>query len=183
MRVHTYMRWANDIGSFVGNDTITASNAGNAFTLSQLPNATEFTNLYDRYKIVRVYYRYVLSRSPDFATTTANRGLYPRVTFTPDYDGTFPATVQEFRQYPACREFHFSDDRPHTRWYSMCPAIQSTAFNTTLTSCFMPKWMQWVDTVYPDAPHFGLSTRVDQLFAGMTVTIQAKFLVQCAGVR
>lgn len=184
-KVYAFRRWANpNILSMTGADGTGATSGFTIrFQLSQIAANTEFTGLFDQYKITGVRYRFVLSRSPEWVTTVGNRGLYPFIIWAHDYDGGSGQTdVTALRQYANCKEWQMTENQPRTRWYFIKPSILNTVFQG-VTSAYSPKWNEWIDVSYPDVQHFGIDGTYSNLYLGTTLAVEAIFYVKFRGAR
>lgn len=97
-KVHNFKRTYN-AGTFVtstAGDTLEAFN----FSLNDIPGYTEFTALYDFYKINAVKFHFIPFQTESVSTTTVNNaGSYP-IFHCVDYsDGTPPASLNEILEY------------------------------------------------------------------------------------
>lgn len=122
------------------------------FNLGALPNSTEFTTLFDVYRIDKVDITFVL----DLATV-ASTVSYPRIVFAPDWNDSTPPTFEnDVLSYQQAKSYQFSDvNRELT--ISMVPAVARTVFATAVTSGYgWGKEKLWLDSAYPTLPHFGL---------------------------
>ncbi len=178
----TTQRWLQFI-VFNGNDTIPNGGVGQFFKLSDLPNSSEFTALFDQYMIAGVKYRFVSRINPDFNSTSSVKGVYPVIKWVHDHDdANAPSAREDLQQYPGCREFNFSSDKNCTRWMYLKPAIANEVFGTTLTTAYQPKWRQWCDNAYPGIQHYGLKMFVDSCYAGQTIYLECKYVLKLKGV-
>lgn len=128
--------------------------AGYGFQLNYVPNYTEFTSLFDMYRINKVVYKFV-SRTTSSALSANECGeLYSVV----DYDDiSAPLTVAEMLERDTVKRSKITNT--HTR--ILTPAVAAVAYRTGITNAYMPKWKQWIDAAYVDVPHFGLKVCYD----------------------
>lgn len=182
----TIQRWVSfQLGT--GSDAVTSFSNGNLFKLSDLPNHTEFTSLFDQYMIAGIKYRFLIRTDPNSTgaaiVTAANRGVYPVLMWVHDHDdSSAPANKAELQQYSQCREMVFSGERPHTRWFYLKPAIANEVFGTGITVAYQPKWRQYLDNAYPGIAHYGLRWNIDNFFAGQQLFLECKYVLKLKGV-
>lgn len=153
--------------------TDTQSFGAMSFNLQQLPNYTEFTSLFDVYRIVAIKVKFV----PDFAygslnpiTTNVLYGCFH--TAIDRNDDTPVGSLDEILQYDT---------------YKQCrlPQISSRYFKpmTTITDASFKK--KWYDTQDSTEPYYGLKYAVDGISAsGVTLHLvpYVTFYFQCKNV-
>lgn len=127
-----------------------------AFTLNQLPNFTEFTNLYDQYKItgVKIKLTPALSEginSPLF-NTTSSLGFSP-VNSVVDYDD-FTALTSESQamEYGSLKQT--APFKSHVRYIK--PKCLQQIYISSIDNANRPISNQWISTADPDVPHLGI---------------------------
>jgi hypothetical protein len=123
------------------------------YILSSLPGATEFTSLYDHYKIDKVEVTFVLDMADGALNTTT---LYPRLIIAPDWnDSSAPIVEDDVLQYQQAAVFQFSGvNREFT--FTVKPKVANTVFRTAVTSAYQIAPASWLDTAYSDVPHYGI---------------------------
>lgn len=142
------------------------------------------TSLFDNFRLVKVMYRWVITRDTDWASTTANRGFPVRIMWCHDFNDAVPMSSTEMIQRSGVREVYINgDDKPVTRWYTLSPASLTVGFETTLLSAYMPKWRQWIDTVSSSTPHYGIKWWASNLYAGINLRLEAKEVYEFKGVQ
>lgn len=181
----TTKRWAS-YTAMNGSDVVPQQAAGMFFKLNDLANSTEFTNLFDQYMIAGIQYRWCLKLSPDFVTTSTNRGLYTYLKWVHDHDDVTINTTtiaNDIVQYPKMQEFIFSPDRPNTKWYFLKPAVANSVYGTLVTTAYAPSWRVWCDSAYPGIQHYGIKAVADQLYAGQQLFLECRFILKLRGVQ
>lgn len=173
-----YLYWASANDGVLGNPI-------DGYALQKLPNSSEFTNLYDMYKIkgVKVIFEYLHNDSS--ADGLTNFGL-PTLCTVNDYDdGTIPANTGEMMQYQSFRMRRM--DKPIKLY--MRPAISCEAYKSALTTGYTSRWGQWIDIGNPDLPHYGFKWAVLSANASHSdrtigvVRILFKYYLSFKGVR
>lgn len=122
-----------------------------AFQFNQLPNFSEFTSLYDSYRINKIVIRYV----PNI--NSANSGSTPMSQFHTvlDYNDATPLTLLntafEYQNWKMTR-----GATVHARTWT--PSILDGVGNSggVSPSFVKPAYKQWIATSSTDIPHFGL---------------------------
>lgn len=180
------VRWSNRDTTNLCHFTITGSASGapapltTTFNLGDVAGSGDFQNTFDNYVIKKVLYRWVLRRDPSVGSTPSS---YPRILWVHDFnDQVAPASFAQLRQYANCREITLNDDKFQSRWYSLNPATLPLTYVTSVSSATGPKWRQWFDTSVATVPHYGLKYAVDQLYTGVTILLEAKYVMSFKGV-
>lgn len=145
------------------------------FKLSNLPNYTEFTNLFDRYRINKVSLTFVPNWDSNDANASAgvlavNPSIYSMIDYTED--GT-PLALNEFYENPKCKITR--GGKIHKRYFT--PAVLGSNFETVTTTAYTPKWKQWLTTDDPATPHYALKVACDKLNAGTAQNYYVKVFV------
>ena len=138
--------------SFTGNN----SNGALSFFLSDMPEYSKFTDIFDQYKIRTVMVRFRLIYDPTTAPL-ANQGVYPDIFATADHDDNIGLTAQS--QYTAYSKCKTGVLKPYTWFnYKLHPSVAEQVYlNTTLTGYAAGKpGGKFIDSVYVTVPHYGL---------------------------
>lgn len=129
----------------------TNSFTGLNFRLSQLPNITDFTNLYDQYKICGVKVEVI----PQYDNAQVNATPVAIVTqnfHVTDYDdSTTPPNMDALMQHQDVKRV------PSTRIIKkfIKPCFATQIFNTGITSTYGAR-RGWIDCATPDTEHYGM---------------------------
>lgn len=170
--VHRFCRWATNgtddsaQGSWTQSVEGVTESINPVFKLNYLPNYTEFTNLYDQYKITTVVCHVQLVSNPDAgnilnSATAGNNSSnwYPKLWYVRDYDDSSSLTLDDMRQYAKAKMVVL---RPNKTYRIACkPAILMQAYDTAISTAYIPKWNQWVDAASSGVPYYGLKFFVD----------------------
>jgi len=182
------LRWSSADGTnnchvqHTGSDTVPTSDSATVFQLQHVNGFGEITSLFDNYRINRVLYRWVITRNPDLATGAANKGVYPRIVWTHDFNDQIPISRNLIYQRSNMKEFMASDNKLASRWYSIKPSTLVQIYETSTSTSYGPKWRQWMDTSDNNCPHYGIKYSYDNLYAGVNLRLEAKILMECKGV-
>lgn len=128
-----------------------------SFAISDLPNSTEFTNLYDHYKLGMVEMIFELVTS-SFTASPVESNALPTILITPDYDNaTAPGSISVIQQYGQCERFTFSASKP-TFSRRIVPRFPTAVVATTGgvivgAGVATPGFL---DCSYSSVPHYGL---------------------------
>lgn len=163
--VHYYKR--SYITAFNTYDWPAMMTYGWDFFLSQLPNYTEFTNLYDQYKISRIKCKFSYTANSQNVTTSAAITALPMFLSCIDLnDSTALTTNADFTQYRSFKMRRF--DKPVSVYFK--PQFATAAYSGAFTS-YAAK-TGWLDCASPGVKHYGLKFGIDPMFynAGANVT-------------
>lgn len=121
------------------------------FRLSQVPNVTDFTNLYDQYKICGVKLE-VIPQFDNAQVATPATNIVTQNFHVTDYDdSTTPPNMDALMQHQDVKRV------PSTRIIKkyIKPCFASQIFNTGITSTYGAR-RGWIDCATPDTEHYGM---------------------------
>lgn len=127
------------------------------FRISDLPNSSEFTSLYDHYKLamVEIVFELVANTASLFPTETFAQ---PTVLITPDYDNaTAPATQSVMEQYGQAERITMSTTRASFS-RRIVPRVSIGTLSVdggALAGAVVAK-PEFIDCTYNTVPHYGL---------------------------
>lgn len=129
-------------------------------TFDQIINYTEFSSLFDLYRINSVVFRIQLVIDPG-AQTAAN-ARYPILYYYRDYtDSSVPSSLNEFQENQKTQR------RTLTPWKPVIikikPNVLNVMYNTSITSTYKPLFKQWLDMAKTNTQHFGIKYAIDDL--------------------
>lgn len=124
---------------------LTIPTASNSYTLGQLPNYSEFTSLYDSYKICGIKHKFILDvTSNELGSTTS----FPTLITVNDYNsGTALASEDVALQYASFKAARL--DKPVKRYFRPCQVTEPSTLSQTVKS-------RWNQTNKADVIHRGL---------------------------
>lgn len=187
-RIYSFKR-SCELDNFPINVGITPAVGSYYFSLSQLPQSSEFTALFDEYRIMAVRITFYPPTNTAWSVTGATSEPQPIGEFYTaiDYDSIpTPTGTNDLLQYQTCKRTWFN--RPHTRYFkpraSQYGLVDGAASNTGYTSL---SHKTWLDMATPTARYYGLlviwansnSSTVRQQLIRVTAT----YYIQCRLVR
>lgn len=183
-------RWSNLDSTFNchvqvnGNDTLPSTDGSTQFAMSNVAGSGELLNLFDNFRIIKVLYRWVITRDPSeySGATTLAKGLFPRVTWCHDFNSSATLNRTAMLQRANMREFYFTASAQKTRWYTLNPAFLMQGYEGVTTAAYSPKWRQWLDTQDQASPHYGILYNISENYAGNSVRLEAKLVMEFKGV-
>lgn len=146
---------------------------GQNYVLSQLPNYTELTALFDQYKMTHVKVRFQLVTDPSgVAPATA---FVPRIWTVVDKNtDAAPASVNELREYGnvSCRSLVpykpvTVNIKPHT------------STETATSQAALMRRSPWINTSSATVYHYGLRYAIDNLPTNYKVEIEVTAWLSC----
>lgn len=153
---------------------------GYSFRLDQLPNYTEFTNLFDQYRINKIVMKFVPNHnSSDVGVTAMN---IPNFHTLLDYnDATAPASLNSMYEYANWRMSRGTS--LHTRVFR--PATIDYVNATAGANAGNPSWKQWLSTASPSIEHYGLKCGIEisQATYDITWTPYISVYLSCKSVK
>jgi len=161
--IHSFKRMVS-LGTYTATATsVTDTPVAKAFSfqLTDLPNVTEYSSLFDQYKISGVQLRIV----PKVAMTTQGSSTgtiqtvgYGQVVTAIDFDDAAnPTAKDELLQYQNAKVTQAS--RLHTRFIK--PRILDTVWVNSISSGYQSVRPGWVDLANTNMPHYGIKLWVD----------------------
>lgn len=150
------------------------------FTLNNLPNATEFTSLFDEYKIMNCKVHFMPRGNSSEVGTNNNTGkLFTLV----DYDDdTAPASIDEMLQFPNCKTV--SSNRNHIR--SLVPKHASLVYQSGIPPTVTPGYAArsgWLDCNNSSVPHYAVKYGLQATAGANIFDIKIDYVVAFKGVR
>lgn len=165
-----------------GSDAAPDQTGTTTFQLADTAAASELTALFDNYKITKVLYRWVVTRNPDWNSTTANRGWSIRVAWAHDFNDQIVISQAQLFQRAGLKEVYLNSDRLQSKWFSIRPAVLVQQYESAVSTSYGPKWSQWIDTAETATPHYGIKYAYQNLYAGTNLRLEAKVYMECKGI-
>lgn len=131
------------------------SNISVVFSLANVPNSSEFTRLYDMYKILGVKYELIpLWNSSNVIQGTTLPALQSSIHSVIDYADSNPlTTLDDYVQYQNYKVTRGS--KPHKRYF--VPAVQQVVQqNAGVNVAMLPRKKQWINTDNSGVEHLCL---------------------------
>lgn len=158
------------------------------FAVQSLLNAaldsSDFTALFDRYKIVGVKYKFLFqANTASVNTQGVPQAPLPLITYAFDADdNNTPAnrTVVATKQY--AKERILNGNSTFSVFYK--PRITKTVFNGVVSSAYTSEKACWIDCANPSVPHYGMKLWInnwlsDTAQSNMKLTIQPTYYLAC----
>lgn len=152
-----------------------------AYTLqfSNLPNNSDFTNLFDMYRINKIVVKWVPNHdASEIGSTKGIPDFHSVLDFT---DGNAPTSLNEMYEYQSWRMTRGT--RIHTR--SFIPSVLIDALEITPNQASAPKFKQWISTAQTDVAFLGVKYAVGATTASADVsfTPYVTYYYSCKSVK
>lgn len=129
--------------------------AGTSIYTDPVPNATEFTNLYDQWRLKDIIFRFDCT-----VNTYANSGVThvpPMISYVADYDDPNDTTATDILQYPQMAIHSFTKGGYQPLILKMQPRVLDTVATSGFLLAFGPSAENpWIRTAEFSSPHYGL---------------------------
>ncbi|AUM61873.1 capsid [uncultured virus] len=175
-KLYLFKRYVGTLGSLVINN-INPTFAGYNFSLNDVPNYTEFTDLYDSYKIncIKVYFIPQMTSNVSLGTVN-NAWASARFFSAIDYnDATAPTSIDDLRQYQSCKMTSIM--RQHKRVIFKPKILDTSSYTLS----------PWMATSSPSTNYYGLKVGVEPMSSTssttMTFNIEAVFYMSFKQVK
>lgn len=151
------------------------------FSLSDLPNLSEFSNLFDYYKLSGVKLRFTTLL--DSNSQTGLNSYFPKMYYAYDYDDSVaPNNSDDLRQRAGCKIRWLLPNRSHGIFIR--PKYLNQIYNGVSTGYQLGK-QGWLDMSDSGAPHYGLKYVIENLNndLGQQVQVEATYYFSMRGTR
>jgi len=185
--IYNFTRYASaTVGStnvFTLSSILSQSSFNFSFSLSSVRNATDFTNLFDNYRIDKVDLYFRLVNNPDAQTsTTIPSSYFPTLWYVKDVDDTTSMTVADMQEKQGVKRVIMN---PQTLVkISVIPKFQKMVYQTLTNTGYGPA-SGWLDCIDTNVPHYALKTvfNVPAVGVDWNVEVQAKYHMSFKGAQ
>jgi hypothetical protein len=185
---HAFSRYQE---AFDISTTATSEGFTYSFALIDVINYTEFTAMFDQYKIHKVVFKIQMVSNPDAflevngAVNSQNQtNWYPKIWYIRDYDAGGAETLSSIKERVGAKFFIMRPNKEVSITLKPCVAVQT--YKTLTAAGYGPKRM-WVDCANADVPHYGLQLVTDCLgnnpVNSFKFRVDVKFYLGFKGVR
>lgn len=167
--VHKFSRTIEEVYD-VTTDGVNPSLSGFFFSLDQVPDYTDFTNLFDLYRIAKIEVEWLPEYTELTDAALISNAVNVRFNSTIDLsNSTAPSTVNEILQFEQLKSTSIT--RNHKR--SWMP----TFLMGGLTPCRC-----WLPTTAANEPHLGIKVALTPTGVAMVFRSRVKLFIECANV-
>jgi len=165
-RVYKFTRWAQ-YGNIATSTTL-FTNFSWKFALNDLPNASEFTTLYDQYRIVHVVLHFICNMTQGIPSAANLGAMY----VVKDFDDANLLSVNtDYLQYANCRVYN---PLCRTRKVSIRPRIAVASYGGGAFTSYANQPSTFLDVASPSVEHYGIKVG----FSATTVVISYQVVAQ-----
>lgn len=137
-------------------------------SLQQVTQVSDFTNLYDRYKITGVKMTFLYQVS-DAGTT--GLGVLPTILYATDYDDAVAPTYGAIRAKQSAKQRILTANRPFSIFYRpKINLVAQEANNTTFNPSVVTSG--YINSSFPSVDHHGLKFSLNNLYSGANTAAQ-----------
>jgi len=141
------------------------------FSLNSIYSYSEFTTLFDKYKLTKAIVYIQMITNPD-ADAITNRPIasqadynrcnfYPKMWYIADHDDSATTTIAAIKERVGVKCCVM---RPNmVKKIAVSPACAVQLYRTATTTGYGPKYGQYIDMAATDVPHYGLKCVFDPL--------------------
>lgn len=160
---YSFVRYGATTVTYNVVDDATSVRQGWTFLLSNVSQYTEFTTLFDQYKINCIVLKATWHQSAESPGVSVNYPT-PIMHYVVDYtDATAPLTVAELAQYQNYKQINLS--RAGSWSVKIYPRVQKMVYTSAVATGYAPG-KSWINTTDYGVPHYGFKFLVDGTAAG-----------------
>lgn len=145
------------------------------FSLSQILNSSDITNICDRYKLKKTKIRIYFNSNQN---SIQSQNSLPQITYMTDEDDASIPTSALVREKMGAKIKYFNS-RNYVE-ITLYPRPVAEVFNTGITSAYSPGRSMWLDCAYPNIEHYGIKGVIQNvnLNASPSFSVGFKFDVE-----
>lgn len=175
--VHTFRRNAT-AATVTGNVAYAPYQSSTNIALTQVVNSTDFTNLFDQFRINYVVIKFWLRIDP--SAQAAGSASFPKLYWVRDKNSTTVLSQNEMRERADCKIVVMNPNRPVVMKFK--PNLLTQQLYTAVgTSSYTPAYNQWIDAKTSAATfYYGALWNIDDLTnTNYKVDIESTYYFQC----
>lgn len=164
------------------------------FKFTDIINNTEFSSLFDQFKITKVVMKFQMINNPDAIASELPGGntfnkvnWYPKLWYIRDTDGGSSETLSSIKERQGAKYMVMRPNKVHNIVVRPCVAVQT--YKTLTTTGYGPKRMFLDMAGGTTVPHYGVKTVLDTLGIDpndtypFKIRYEAKYYFTCKDVR
>lgn len=149
------------------------------FKLSSVVDSSDFTNLYDKYKILGVKVRIMWQCNQASVSGTS---VLPVISYSVDHDdNTVPSSLYAITT-KATSKVKVLGQNNYVDIY-IRPRVAGQLYNTALLSGYSTVKAPWINSTYNDVPHYGLKFWINNMYMATGINnqieIQPTYYLAC----
>jgi hypothetical protein len=152
-KINEQIVWARCTLDLAANlSAVAETQIGIYFALSQMPNYTSWTSIFDQYCIPVAVLQI---RASENVSTVAQGGPMPRIYSVLDHDDANVITVAQAKAYSSCKEQRLVDSVTRVVY----PRVATAAYSGAFTSFSNER--RWIDAASPSVQHYGAKVSIE----------------------
>lgn len=164
---------------------------GMDFRLDMLPNYTDFSSLFDSYRINKIVLYFTFAGNSNATYDTHFRNMLPEMMYViDDDDATAPASSEAgwntLQEYSRSKFIQIGSKGKSMYTIVLYPSILGMAYESLTTTAYMPLRGKFIDMEDVAVPHYGLkyTIRIPRMQSGgnavkFSYNISAKYYITC----
>lgn len=145
--------------------------AGVSVYSTAVPNITEFSNLFDQWRLKKVIVR--LDLAAGYSDSASTPVIMPNLYYVSDYDDSGDCDINAMLQYPQCQVHNFYRNGYEPFQVSLSPKplrdVAGSGVSTTYGPMSVAPWLRTADLT---TPHYGLKLALDWMGKVQTADVQ-----------
>jgi len=143
-------------------------------TVGSMPDFTPISNLYNRYKMLKVTYTFNLQA---IANSLSNYDL-PRIWCRYNYDSNLVSgdILTKMQECPNTKSFQFTAEKTQMS-YTYYPRCIEPVYLSGISTGYRLAKQQFVDCQYATVPHYGIMVYVDNISANLFISYDISYEV------
>lgn len=136
-----------------------------------LPGLTDFTNLFDLWRLRKVTMRFDIAAG--YSDSASTPVIMPNIYYVADYDDGADLTLTNMLQYPQVKVHSFYDGGYEPLQISLSPKPLRDVAGAGISTSYGPMEVApWIGTGYTITPHYGLKFALDWMGKVQTADVQ-----------
>lgn len=178
-QIHSFRRNGSAV-TISGNIAYAPYQAATNISLSQVVNNSDFTNLYDQFRINYVVIKLWLKIDP--SSQAAGSAIFPKLYWVRDENSSTVLSQTEMRERSDAKIVVLRPDRPAVMKFK--PNVLAQNFLSAGFSSYTPKYDEWIDTSSPGTFYYGALWNIDDLTnTNYKVDIETIYYLQCKNTK
>lgn len=161
-----------------------------AFALNNVVNVSDFQNLFDQYKIIKVVCYFKLQTNPDAVAplnsttgvTAAN--FYPKLWYIQNDDDLTALNLDQIKQRQGVKCQVLEPNKMIS--FVIKPRILIQTYSSSISTGYAPKYGMLIDMANPGVPHYGMKCVFEADYTPVTnafrMRVDYKYVFACRGV-
>lgn len=159
LKQHSFVERAVAQKHVIVNTEAAAVGVQESFSLSKMKQQADYCKLFEYYRIDKVVATFRYKGGTAGIASVAGGANWnesnPLLYFKVDHNDITADTLATMQESMKTKTHMFSNDKPEFS-IQLKPAVQKMVYESSVTTAYAPEWGQWIPTIDPTVPHFGL---------------------------